>query len=107
MSDYPMLISNKLHSFRNFFRQIYKTFSKKHSPTCKNIEIIPWKKTEEASRFSPACPFKERKLTRFGTIIQSSILPELFFYLPLRRTQIKIAKKARMAGQSPISTIFQ
>ena len=23
MSDYPMLISNKLHSFRNFFKQIY------------------------------------------------------------------------------------
>ena len=24
MSDYPMLISNKLHSFRNFERQNYK-----------------------------------------------------------------------------------
>ena len=24
MSDYPMLISNKLHSFRNFLRQRYK-----------------------------------------------------------------------------------
>ena len=24
MSDYPMLISNKLHSFRNFEIQIYK-----------------------------------------------------------------------------------
>ena len=24
MSDYPMLISNKLHSFRNFKLQIYK-----------------------------------------------------------------------------------
>ena len=23
MSDYPMLISNKLHSFRNFFKQTY------------------------------------------------------------------------------------
>ena len=23
MSDYPMLISNKLHSFRNFSEQIY------------------------------------------------------------------------------------
>ena len=23
MSDYPMLISNKLHSFRNFIAQIY------------------------------------------------------------------------------------
>ena len=24
MSDYPMLISNKLHSFRNFLEQRYK-----------------------------------------------------------------------------------
>jgi len=24
MSDYPMLISNKLHSFRNFDAQIYE-----------------------------------------------------------------------------------
>ena len=24
MSDYPMLISNKLHSFRNFIAQYYK-----------------------------------------------------------------------------------
>ena len=26
MSDYPMLISNKLHSFRNFFLQMYINF---------------------------------------------------------------------------------
>ena len=26
MSDYPMLISNKLHSFRNFNLQIYNNF---------------------------------------------------------------------------------
>lgn len=26
MSDYPMLISNKLHSFRNFSIQIYNLF---------------------------------------------------------------------------------
>ena len=26
MSDYPMLISNKLHSFRNFPLQIYTVF---------------------------------------------------------------------------------
>ena len=26
MSDYPMLISNKLHSFRNFWMQRYKTY---------------------------------------------------------------------------------
>ena len=28
MSDYPMLISNKLHSFRNFMVQIYNIFKK-------------------------------------------------------------------------------
>ena len=27
MSDYPMLISNKLHSFRNFCLQIYENYS--------------------------------------------------------------------------------
>ena len=26
MSDYPMLISNKLHSFRNFMVQMYEMF---------------------------------------------------------------------------------
>ena len=30
MSDYPMLISNKLHSFRNFKLQIYEYFVNKH-----------------------------------------------------------------------------
>ena len=28
MSDYPMLISNKLHSFRNFLMLIYEKYSK-------------------------------------------------------------------------------
>ncbi len=28
MSDYPMLISNKLHSFRNFSLQIYEIIYK-------------------------------------------------------------------------------
>ena len=28
MSDYPMLISNKLHSFRNFFMQRYTIIEK-------------------------------------------------------------------------------
>ena len=31
MSDYPMLISNKLHSFRNFMPQIYKIREEKSS----------------------------------------------------------------------------
>ena len=29
MSDYPMLISNKLHSFRNFTVQIYEIYREK------------------------------------------------------------------------------
>ena len=29
MSDYPMLISNKLHSFRNFDEQTYEKISGK------------------------------------------------------------------------------
>ena len=32
MSDYPMLISNKLHSFRNFMPQRYNIFVDKVSP---------------------------------------------------------------------------
>jgi len=32
MSDYPMLISNKLHSFRNFLGQNYK-FIMHNAPT--------------------------------------------------------------------------
>ena len=35
MSDYPMLISNKLHSFRNFKPQNYKNPLKKLHPFCK------------------------------------------------------------------------
>ena len=33
MSDYPMLISNKLHSFRNFMPQKYE-FSFNKTPLC-------------------------------------------------------------------------
>ena len=45
MSDYPMLISNKLHSFRNFALQIYSgifiatTLQCGHS-FCANVLII-------------------------------------------------------------------
>ncbi len=30
MSDYPMLISNKLHSFRNFYKQNYEIMSEQN-----------------------------------------------------------------------------
>ena len=33
MSDYPMLISNKLHSFRNFVMQTYKNSHESHRET--------------------------------------------------------------------------
>ena len=33
MSDYPMLISNKLHSFRNFVTQTYGIFAEKPQET--------------------------------------------------------------------------
>ena len=33
MSDYPMLISNKLHSFRNFGAQTYGIFAEKPQET--------------------------------------------------------------------------
>ena len=39
MSDYPMLISNKLHSFRNFMLQSY-TIRKKNSMLAKLIRRI-------------------------------------------------------------------
>ena len=34
MSDYPMLISNKLHSFRNFPPQSYNNIKKEHNVLC-------------------------------------------------------------------------
>ena len=37
MSDYPMLISNKLHSFRNFHQQIYSIFVDLQTFAGKNI----------------------------------------------------------------------
>ena len=42
MSDYPMLISNKLHSFRNFFLQIY-AYSPKNNALIKNY-FVEWQK---------------------------------------------------------------
>ena len=40
MSDYPMLISNKLHSFRNFIIQIYN-ISKEMSSVSVVILVYP------------------------------------------------------------------
>ena len=40
MSDYPMLISNKLHSFRNFYMQIYINCTTKVQKTAKFCTFI-------------------------------------------------------------------
>ncbi len=37
MSDYPMLISNKLHSFRNFVEQTYTKITTKEKSCAKHI----------------------------------------------------------------------
>ena len=37
MSDYPMLISNKLHSFRNFAEQRYKASKVRNEIMCKMV----------------------------------------------------------------------
>ena len=34
MSDYPMLISNKLHSFRNFYTQMYMKKRERERSLC-------------------------------------------------------------------------
>ena len=39
MSDYPMLISNKLHSFRNFSKQLLKIIAKKRFSYLRNYYI--------------------------------------------------------------------
>ena len=49
MSDYPMLISNKLHSFRNFRLQIYKLLKAIHNakfiPALSSIVVSDYKDT--------------------------------------------------------------
>ena len=39
MSDYPMLISNKLHSFRNFILQIYTGNSQQYLIIRRKLEL--------------------------------------------------------------------
>ena len=41
MSDYPMLISNKLHSFRNFYRQRYFIFRLQGGITVAKTALLP------------------------------------------------------------------
>ena len=42
MSDYPMLISNKLHSFRNFFLQITEEPFDEDSTICKSRSVLQY-----------------------------------------------------------------
>lgn len=68
MSDYPMLISNKLHSFRNFLIQI--------SHSMKSI-LYFIHESAEASVFSgaiqsaPRCPLSSGK--RIGSLLHAPI----------------------------------
>ena len=68
MSDYPMLISNKLHSFRNFTLQIYYFSGKSHEERaagCIPAALFPdecagWDypistSTASVATFSPGC----------------------------------------------------
>ena len=41
MSDYPMLISNKLHSFRNFVAQKYKKIRKSKQISSRDVKKSP------------------------------------------------------------------
>ena len=49
MSDYPMLISNKLHSFRNFYMQTYSIlFSQPNNDvTCFFPDVTSFEKCTE------------------------------------------------------------
>ena len=49
MSDYPMLISNKLHSFRNFWLQIYRKYD--------NGTNLTWLLWTEQLIVKPLIPF--------------------------------------------------
>ena len=50
MSDYPMLISNKLHSFRNFYMQRYEKHSMQCSKTLFFVHHIPFLRRKTAAR---------------------------------------------------------
>ena len=41
MSDYPMLISNKLHSFRNFIPQIYHDSQPDQETKVMKNKVVP------------------------------------------------------------------
>ena len=43
MSDYPMLISNKLHSFRNFTLQIYNKYLLPFFKKCRYLQCVIFK----------------------------------------------------------------
>ena len=64
MSDYPMLISNKLHSFRNFIMQSYSFFTNINDDSS-NFFLINY----EFSQF--------RRKTICGTVVRFSSIPSL------------------------------
>ena len=69
MSDYPMLISNKLHSFRNFFSQTYK----KESTLGKNLSFF---ENDERIIFY-LCPAKEKLNLHFTQYLKNYLIYEI------------------------------
>ncbi len=69
MSDYPMLISNKLHSFRNFSSQTYK----KESTLGKNLSFF---ENDERIIFY-LCPAKEKLNLHFTQYLKNYLIYEI------------------------------
>ena len=69
MSDYPMLISNKLHSFRNFLLQTYK----KESTLGKNLSFF---ENDERIIFY-LCPAKEKLNLHFTQYLKNYLIYEI------------------------------
>ena len=69
MSDYPMLISNKLHSFRNFLQQTYK----KESTLGKNLSFF---ENDERIIFY-LCPAKEKLNLHFTQYLKNYLIYEI------------------------------
>ena len=81
MSDYPMLISNKLHSFRNFMRQSYE----KNRRSGRFSHHLPWEpavsrcmadNAKLISEFpAPTGKTASRHGLRRNSFVMSSIVP--------------------------------
>ena len=55
MSDYPMLISNKLHSFRNFWKQVTNGFGKRFIVSISAFKALASKYSSGSSFCASTC----------------------------------------------------